>query len=204
MRYYLTLLLTVVLLAQAGCTAGIDRLEPYHPITLRLSGENLPVVLRVTSDQTVFEFDPRIDMNDVVRYVRNGLAAELTVAGYVLTTAPEDRGVTIDVAISQVDLGYDLFFWWLGYGYSSSETTATVKLKVHLTDESTGRRYRRNFVGYQTTCARKIWLYFIPIPIQIMDDEGEMLHTVSQRVFSDLVRSVDELIAGQRSAGASR
>lgn len=190
----------LVSLAVGSCSVGLSRFGNYRTVTPRIAAEEVPLALHVTAEQRSFAFDSRISMNDVTTYVRGSIAAEMTAAGYSLVDEPVENGAVVEVVIKQIDMGYELFWWWMGWGYTASETVATVQLRVSVTDLATGMRHSRSFAGYKTTYAKKGWVYFIPIPIVLMDDESRMMLRVSQEVFGDVARGVDQVLR-QRGGG---
>ncbi len=191
-RLWMPLLLLVAL---AGCAVGLSEFRPYHAVGARQLTERTPIRLVVHCQQAAFEFDPEISQQELVNYVRAGVGEELREAGFQVV-GDEDPGVpAAEVTIHQVDMGYELFFWWYGVGYSASELVATVQLRVAVLDPRTGRRYDRHFAGYQTTHARKFWVYFIPIPFSVAAAEKQLMLRVSQQVFSEVAQAVAGLFA---------
>lgn len=192
-RIMLRMLCIALLSFSVACVSTLPYLEAYHPVGRRVLGQPRQVHLTVTPSQTRFVFDRRITMDDIVRYVHNGLSMELRNAGIEVVDSPSDEATEVQVDVEQVDMGYKLFYWWYIVGYSSSETLATVQLNVTVELPGTGERFLRRFVGYESTHAGKFWVYFIPVPFQVMLPEPEVMLLAAQAVFSQVAQGIAEI-----------
>lgn len=190
MRTIYVMFLLVQLLA---CGSSLQHLKAYHPVGPRLLKQPRQVHLTVATTQREFVFDGRITIEDVVEYVTNGLAMELRNAGLEVVDSAREGATEVQVDVEQVDMGYKLFYWWYLVGYSMSETLATVQLSVNVEVPGSGRRYQRRFSGYESTDSGKFWIYFVPIPFQVMVSEPELMLRAAQGVFSQVAQGVVEV-----------
>jgi hypothetical protein len=177
----------------ASCSASLPYLQTYHPVGPRVLTQPGRVQLSVTASQQEFEFDSAIAMTDIVGYVTDGLTRELKNSGMEVVNSPEAEVTQVTVEIEQMDMGYELYYWWYGVGYSSSTTLATVQLNVAVEVPGSGRRYLRRFAHYETTDAVKLWVYVIPIPFKTMTPEPQLMLRAAQQVLSQVAKGVAEI-----------
>ncbi len=176
-----------------ACGSSLEHLKAYHPVGPRLLQQPRQVHLTVTTAQKEFVFDGRVSIEDAMQYVSNGLAMELRNSGMEVVESARDGATEVQVNVEQVDMGYKLFYWWYGVGYSMSETVATVQLNVTVEVPGSGRRYLRRFAGYESTNSGKFWVYFIPIPFKVMTAEPDVMLRAAQSVFSQVAQGVAEI-----------